>query len=1085
MGTPEELGQKYRLRKRTMAILVVVCILVMCFFSFYTYNRQLYTVAKMLIILTSIYLTSGILLAFNRYTLSVLLMLVGANFSLLIFDNGFSNPIGTQYYYPLIILGAFLLLDKNAFRFAFLIAAMSVVGILLVNFTNLTPKLNGLYQEEDFQPANIINFVVSLGLILLLLNRSLREKSLTVGELVNTERNFSAIVENTTYGIWLVDRKFRIIAKNKVFDESLANFYQSKVSLGDELSEHLPKEVGFKLRDHYRKAIEGGYQKFEQLFYLLENKFAYAEFRFQLVTNEFGDITGIACYAQEITQRKISERKIYAQQERLKLAQKIAKMGSYTINLNTGQNSCSQEFYDLQEVESEEEKALFNGKIENNLLNSQWRFIHIDDQEVVQRVVSESIKHHRDYAITYRYPAKNGQIHYFKSSGSVVIDPISGSLSIFGTLQDVTEYKLAEEALAMSKSRLRSLIDYTTDSIYSLDAQGRLIEWNVAFAQRFKKYQEVEPWKGMVVWQNMKHEDSKNIWKSLLQKVKDEGAQSFHLSPNDFDYFEVNVSPVISETGQFLGATFYSRDISARVRAEAEKQSNERLLKSIYENVSEGIYRTNFEGKLLYCNPAFAEIFGYQPEEITGVQIKTLYTDSQQREAVRAKLLNEGFVRNMLVELLRKDGSAFKARINVNVNKLNEEVFFDGVLHDATKEIEFQNTLMKAKLEAEAAMKARTDFLSAMSHEIRTPMNVIMGLSSLVLEEHLLLPEHVLENLKAIRYSASNLLTIINDILDFSKMEAGKMSLEKRPFNLHELLKEMQITLSNLAVEKPLKVSVEYDTTLPRMPIGDVVRLNQILLNLCGNAIKFTHEGEVKLVVSHEEKAGKHWFTFKISDTGIGIPEDKLEAIFDSFSQVYSGSNKHFGGTGLGLTITKRLIALQEGKIQVESKEGVGSVFTAEIPFEISEEANSDAKNAEHGQLLMPDIRILVVDDNRMNLMLATQILKKWKCPHVTVQSGFEALDLLQKERFDLILLDLQMPGIDGFETFAQIRTSPGIIRPNVPVIALTADAFEETREKALQAGMNDFVTKPFQAEVLFAKIVELTNPLTDKPAIA
>lgn len=481
-------------------------------------------------------------------------------------------------------------------------------------------------------------------------------------------------------------------------------------------------------------------------------------------------------------------------------------------------------------------------------------------------------------------------------------------------------------------------------------------------------------------------------------------------------------------------------------------------------------------GKLLYCNPAFAEIFGYQPDEIIGIQIRTIYAKAEQRDDVRARLLGEGFVRNMLVELLRKDGSEFKARINVNVNKLNEEVFFDGVLHDATKEIEFQNTLLKAKLEAESAMKARTDFLSAMSHEIRTPMNVIMGLSSLVLEEDLVLPATVYENLKAIRYSASNLLTIINDILDFSKMEAGKMSLEKRPFNLHELLQELQTTLNNLAAEKPVEVKVEYSADLPRTIVGDSVRLNQILLNLCGNAIKFTHEGEVKVEVAYKKHEMGYLFSFKVSDTGIGIPEDKLEAIFESFSQVYSGSNKHFGGTGLGLTITKRLVNLQEGTISVSSREGFGSVFIAEIPYEVSEETEKKVLGSEGGALQLPNTRILVVDDNRMNLMLATQILKKWNCPHVTVQSGFEALDLLHKESFDLILLDLQMPGIDGFETFRQIRTSPGIIRPSTPVIALTADAFEETREKALAAGMNDFVTKPFQAQLLFTKIVELTK---------
>lgn len=390
-----------------------------------------------------------------------------------------------------------------------------------------------------------------------------------------------------------------------------------------------------------------------------------------------------------------------------------------------------------------------------------------------------------------------------------------------------------------------------------------------------------------------------------------------------------------------------------------------------------------------------------------------------------------------------------------------------------------ENLHLKVKLiqteeEREKAIqseKFKQQFLANMSHEIRTPMNAILGMTRLALNTPL---DAVQEKyLKGIHQSAGNLLVIINDILDFSKIEAGKLEFESIPFQIREVIHQVLDILKFKAEEKGLLLNQDVGADVPEWVNGDPVRLHQILLNLAGNSIKFTNSGHVA-IRCHPSGAA---FRFEVSDTGIGIPLEKQAHIFESFSQAQSDTTRNYGGTGLGLTITKELTELQGGQIGLYSEPGKGSTFWIEIPY-VKTSAPPLPVHAENHENDLDGIRILLVEDNPFNQIVATDTLEEF-IKNVTIEvaeHGQEALEKLQAQKhFDVILMDVQMPVMDGFEATKAIRNSPPPIS-SIPIIALTANAVKEEVQRCKDCGMDDFVTKPFDPKELLKKIQQLIH---------
>ncbi len=398
----------------------------------------------------------------------------------------------------------------------------------------------------------------------------------------------------------------------------------------------------------------------------------------------------------------------------------------------------------------------------------------------------------------------------------------------------------------------------------------------------------------------------------------------------------------------------------------------------------------------------------------------------------------------------------------------------ESIIEKRTRDIEkSKEDLFKAKKVAEEATRAKSEFLSNMTHELRTPLNGVIGLSEIVLNEDL--NENVRDMLENIKFSANHLSQVINEILDFSKIEAGKITFEDIQFDLPELVKNTHKNLSQSAKKKGVDFILDYDESIPQSLKGDPVKLNQILNNIVGNAVKFTEHGYVKLTCKlsyYNESKETVTIAFKVKDTGIGIKEDQINNIFGSFMQSDTTISRKFGGTGLGLTITKNFIELQGGSIKVESKYGKGSTFIFELPYKHQKDAPVFKEKSNPFENKSVDAHILVVDDVKINQLVVSKILSKWNCSVDIASSGKEALYLLKQKQYDLVLMDVQMPEMSGVEATRIIRTDEEFENVRkLPIIAFTANAFEESQKEIMDSGMDGFITKPVNPDKLFNEI--------------
>jgi signal transduction histidine kinase/ActR/RegA family two-component response regulator len=369
--------------------------------------------------------------------------------------------------------------------------------------------------------------------------------------------------------------------------------------------------------------------------------------------------------------------------------------------------------------------------------------------------------------------------------------------------------------------------------------------------------------------------------------------------------------------------------------------------------------------------------------------------------------------------------------------------------------------LAQARDEAEAAVRAKADFLAAMSHEIRTPMNGVIGMVEVLKRTPLNAEQQKM--LSVVSQSGEALIGILNDILDFSKIEAGALTLENAPFKPHDLASQCHDLFSAQAADRGLDFQVHVAPDIPLWVMGDPNRLRQILLNLLSNALKFTLQGSVRLSL---QRTGDRAISFEVSDTGIGIASDKIDSIFDAFTQAETSTTRRFGGTGLGLAIRHRLALAMNGRIHAASTPQRGSTFTLTVPLPATAAISADPAPAAFAAALPPLRRILVVEDNAVNRQVAARLLTNLGCTVTLANDGEEGIAAATREPFDLILMDCHMPGIDGYEATRRIRALPGT-HGAVRIAALTAGALPEDRQRCLAAGMDDFLTKPIRSDDL------------------
>jgi two-component system sensor histidine kinase/response regulator len=508
----------------------------------------------------------------------------------------------------------------------------------------------------------------------------------------------------------------------------------------------------------------------------------------------------------------------------------------------------------------------------------------------------------------------------------------------------------------------------------------------------------------------------------------------------------------------------------------------EQKYRSIFENATEGIFQTTPEGKYLSANPALARMFGYDsPEELLADLTdigSQLYVDPDRRREFALAIRHDGRIQDFEAQIYRRDKSVIW--ISENARAVHDEVtgellYYEGMVQDITLRKSTEDAGKQATAAAEAANRAKSEFLANMSHEIRTPMNGVIGMTGLLLETSLTNEQR--EFAESIGFSADALLTIINDILDFSKIEAGKLTFELLDFDLAEAVESILDMLAEGADGKGIELVSTISPDVPTRLRGDVGRLRQILANLIGNAIKFTETGEIVVQVFKESETETHaGVRFNVQDTGIGIPAETQVRLFQAFSQADGSTTRKYGGTGLGLTISKQLVAMMDGQIGVHSEPGNGSTFWFTILLEkLAADAKPPEKTVVAASVPNPSepnpqiekMRILLAEDNIVNQKVALGQLRKLRCRADSVANGLEVLAALQLAPYDIILMDCQMPEMDGYEATRVIRKQEQSLgkacswKSPVYIIAITANAMQADREKCLATGMDDYLSKP------------------------
>jgi PAS domain S-box-containing protein len=522
--------------------------------------------------------------------------------------------------------------------------------------------------------------------------------------------------------------------------------------------------------------------------------------------------------------------------------------------------------------------------------------------------------------------------------------------------------------------------------------------------------------------------------------------------------------------------------------AERYKQMSTRLterdaIKSAMLSTSlDAIITIDGDGMVNEYNPAAEQIFGYSYEEAIGKEMAALIVPEKYRTAHREGMLNwhqtgEGPVLGVRLEIeaRHKNGKVFPIELAITPLNLEGKTYFTGFIRDITERKEAEQALQLAHSQAEAANIAKSRFLANMSHEIRTPLNAIINLNSLLLDTSLDKEQKKLAT--AANKGGVALSSLVSGILDFSKIEAGKMQLRIKTFNLHKVINELEALFLPEAERNGLEFLTVIDASVPEWVDGDKTMLRQVLLNLIGNALKFTESGKVMVNI---EPAIANEYVFRVEDTGIGIEPGYVEHLFEEFSQGDSSLTREHGGTGLGLTITRSLVELMGGEIKYEPRKSGGSVFWFKIPLAWVERP-SEPDTPVAGRHDSLNARVLVAEDNKGNQMVTEVLLRKAGCEVRLVDDGAQAVKAVGEEDFDVILMDMSMPNMDGLEATRQIRALDGKAA-NTPIIAMTANAFADDRHKCMEAGMNDFISKPISIDGLLDRLAHWVSPAAPIP---
>lgn len=715
-----------------------------------------------------------------------------------------------------------------------------------------------------------------------------------------------------------------------------------------------------------------------------------------------------------------------------------------------------------------------------------------------------------DYALTIKH--KNGNLTDVLYNASLYKDEQGKVLGIFAAARDVTEQKWSIELRAANKELAFQNREKEKREAELVVAYEKLVYQN---KEKEKRAEELSIANKELAFQNIEKEKRANELSHTIEELafqndeKEKRAAELVLANKELVY---QTSEKEKRAAELVIAdielAFQNREKEKREIANKELEALNYSAKlasqyslSLIEASLDPLVTISIKGKIMDMNQATVNITGVPREKLTGTDFFDYFTEPRKARGVYKEVFAKGSVTDSPLTLRHKDGKLTDVLFNGSVYK-DDNNNVQGVVivaRDVTEQKRIGQELLEAKEAAELAssiaedekckaeeiaqvaedaVKSKQQFLSNMSHEIRTPMNAIIGFTKVLLKTEL--TEKQKEYLMAIKLSGNSLIVLINDILDLAKVDAGKMSFEKSPFNLVSSLSSMLHLFETKIQEKNLSLIKKYDDDIPEVLLGDPARLNQIILNLMSNAVKFTSQGQITVSVRmlSEDKESVS-IEFSVSDTGIGIKEDKIEQVFDNFQQASSDTSRLFGGTGLGLAIVKQLVEGQGGRLSVKSTFGVGTNFSFILNFDQTEENTLQDNEILELDEDMKNIKVLVVEDILLNQLLMKTLLDEFGFERDMASNGLIAIEKLKEKAYDIILMDLQMPEMNGFEATRYIRDS---MHSTIPIIALTADVTTVDLNKCMSVGMNDYIAKPVDERILYRKIVGLVSKSSTKP---
>lgn len=753
----------------------------------------------------------------------------------------------------------------------------------------------------------------------------------------------------------------------------------------------------------------------------------------------------------------------------LKLAVEGSGEGIWSLNLNNGEFKVSQQFNQLL------------GLAENTKLSPETviELIHEQDRDQVLNQLQALINDKTtSFFCEFRVPQKNGHIKYFQKKARKITSNFDGSIQIAGTLSDISVQKELQEELQISAKRFFTLLSNMNTGVLMEDQNRRIVVLNQAACDMFSFPVRAEDLLGADCSQmalQTKHlfTDPEGFVQRLDEILSAKKAVlSEEISLLSGHIIERDYIPLFND-GIYRGHFWQYRDITKRKNSEELLRNNEEKYRNIIENMHLGLLEVDLNENIQYANDSFCEMSGFTSEELIGTCTLDIFPLNT-NEIVKDKqyLRSKGILDTYEIQVKNKKNEPRWWLISgaPMYDQNGSQTGSIGIHLDISEQKKLQEQLIVAKMRAEESNIAKDKFLANISHELRTPVNGIIGMSR-SLARTTLLPEQK-KYLHMLRSATDQLLIMLNDILDLAKIDAGKIHLDYRSFNLPAAIYKSIDVVQSRAEEKGLSLRIQMDDSLSMVYVGEEKRLRQILINILSNAVKFTEKGYIQINCSKVSSSGKRdQVLIEITDTGIGMDDAFKERLFQKFAQEDENSSRHYGGTGLGLSISRELIELMGGRIEVSSIKNKGTTVSLLIPFDVGRPEELTPEETEHiDTSILTNSKILLVEDNDLNQMVVSIALEHYGAYISCVFSGKDALEKMEQQDFDLILMDIQMPGMDGYETAALIRKKYG---SEIPIVALSANVLKNEAEKSFSAGMNDFIAKPFEEEQLIQKVVQ------------